>query len=320
MNNYRPISIIPTVGKIPERLVYKQSSSYLKKYNILTDAQSGFRAGHSTVTCMISFLDKIYTSIDNGEAVGVLFVDLSKAFDSIDLSIVTDKLVKLGFRRGPVKWFESYLENHEQVTKVNYSISSPLKIECGVPQGSILGPLLFICYTNDLPSHLKHTNALIYADDTAILSFGKSLIEIRTNLEADARMLHRWFDANKLSLNKSKSKVMLFCSNRHKLRDEPLCIPLGGEQLVQVSQFKYLGMELDAHLNFNAHVDKVCGKVNQRTGLLWRVRPFIFLNLAKQLYTSLVEPLFLYLDHIYDGCGKMPKQKLQICSSLTKKS
>ena len=108
---------------------------------------------------------------------------------------------------------------------------------------------------------------------------------------------------------------MLISSSRNKAKDEPLCITIGGEQLEQVAQFKYLGMELHVHLNFNAHVNRVIGRVNQRTGLLWRVRPFISMNLAKQLYTSLVEPHFLYLDYIYDGCGKVAKEKLQVCQN-----
>ena len=166
--------------------------------------QSGFRSGHSTGTCMMTFLDKIYNSIDTGDAVGVLFVDLSKAFYSIDHKIMIDKLGRLGFRRSSIKWFEPYLDNRKQMTKVNSSISTEINIECGEPQGSILGPLLFICYTNDLPNQLKWTGASIYADDTAIMSVGKSIPEIRFNLQSDTEMLHRWFDANKLSLNKSK--------------------------------------------------------------------------------------------------------------------
>ncbi len=108
---------------------------------------------------------------------------------------------------------------------------------------------------------------------------------------------------------------MIFCSNRHKQHDESLNLCIGEEQLEQVTQFKYLGMKLDMHLNFNSHIDKICGKVNQRFGLLWRVRSIITLNLAKQLYTSLVEPHFLYLDYIYDGCGVTAKNKLQVCQN-----
>ncbi len=315
VNNYRPISIIPTVGKILERIVHKQSSDYLKSYNILTDAQSGFRPGHSTGTCMISFLDEIYSKIDIGEAVGTLFIDLSKAFASIDHAIMSEKLAKMGFRLGPIKWFESYLTGRRQVTRVNSNLSSETVTSCGVPQGSILGPLLFICYTNDLPSHLQYTRPSIYADDTALLSFGSSVTEIELNLQSDINILHRWFDANKLSLNRSKSKAMLFCSNRHRDKDTQLNVTIDGEVLETVTSFKYLGMELDNHLSFSNHVDRVCGKVSQRTGLLWRVRPFISQNLAKQLYTSLIEPHFIYLDYIYDGCSKGASNKLQICQN-----
>ena len=312
VNNYRPISIIPTVGKLFERIIHTQSSTYLKNYDLLTDSQSGFRPGHSTGTALMEFLDHIYRGIDEGGAGGALFVDLSKAFDSIDHTIMIDKLKKLGFRQSALTWFDSYLSNRYQITKVNNTLSNPMLNECGVPQGSILGPLLFICYINDLPQHLSHTSVSIYADDTAILSIGNDLAEIETRIQNDMTTLSAWFDANKLNLNKSKSKTMLFTSNRNRLKDCNLNITVNGTALEPVKTFKYLGVELDATLSFESHINRVCAKVSQRTGLLWRIRSFINTSLAKDIYTSLIEPHFLYLDYIYDGCSKASSDRLQI--------
>ena len=138
-----------------------------------------------------------------------------------------------------------------------------------------------------------------YLDDTTVIAFGNTVEEINLSPQRDVNVLHSWFDAHKPSLNRSKSKTMLF--SRNKLKRESVQVAIGSETLEQVTHFKYLGLELDRHLNFKAHADKICGKVNQWTGLLWRIRPFIFFALAKQLYTSLIEPHLLYLDYIYDG-------------------
>ena len=151
-DNFRPISVLPCLGKMLERLVHNQVYGYLTSHNLLSPRQSGFRKGYSTGTCLIDFLHDIYSNIDEGHASGVLFLDLKKAFDVVDHQILLEKLKYLGFRESAVNWFGSYLKDRQQVTKLGGKLSNKNTVTHGVPQGSILGPLLFSLYVNDLPN------------------------------------------------------------------------------------------------------------------------------------------------------------------------
>ncbi len=316
VGNYRPISVLSTVGKLLERCVHDQCYQYLSTHNLLTTSQSGFRKAHSTTTCLADFLDNIYQEIDEGVACGAIYLDLSKAFDTVDHHILLLKLRYLGFQHGVISWFRSNLSNRMQCTKVNGVLSDKAQMNSGVPQGSILGPLLFICYINDLPCHLTDSATFIYADDTAILVKGKSVDQIDNMLNSEFKKVTNWFNANRLSVNRKKTNVMLFCGSRSKHRNSKLNIRLNAdddeEVLDQVPHAKYLGVELDEHLSFENHVNKLCSKVSARTGILWRMRSFISEGLAKELYNSLIHPHFGYADIIYDACNWTCKNKLQV--------
>ncbi len=245
--NYRPISVLSTLGKLLERCIHKQCYKYLTDFDLLSSAQAGFRRRHSTDTCLAGFLDMIYQEVDNGGACGVLFLDLAKAFDTVDTDILIEKLRALGFKSNARKWFRSYLSDRSQVTMVNGESSSPGHLSSGVPQGSILGPLLFICYINDLPDVLCHTTPFIYADDTALVATGKSPSEISTKLNNDAANVIDWFKRNRLSCNVKKTKAQLFCNSRYRSKDVPLNVHMSGQHIDDVNCFKYLGVHLGSH-------------------------------------------------------------------------
>ncbi len=311
-NNYRPISILPTLGKVLERLVHNQLYEYLTANNLLNSCQSGFRKGHSTGTCLIDFLHNIYGEIDEGGACGVLFLDLSKAFDTVDHDIIKIKLKSLGLKEAAITWFSSYLKGRTQQTQVGNSLSSPMHTSSGVPQGSILGPLLFVCYVNDLPKFCKNLQPFMYADDTALLVKGKNIMEIQNQLQYDFNQILRWLSANRLSLNAKKTKSMLLCHSRSPLANTTLHINCGETIIEPVRTMKYLGIHLDNHLSFNEHIENTIKKVNQRTRIMWKVRNFIDLNLATYLYKTLIHPLYTYCDFVYDGCNASNKLKLEI--------
>ena len=310
-SNFWPISIIPTVGKILERIIHKQTVAYLESSNILSEAQSGFRAGRSTGTCLIDFLNNIYQGVDGGSVCGVVSLDLAKAFDTVDHKILVDKLQALGFRYGAKTWFQSYLSDRCQQTIVEGHLSSPKQINCGVPQGSILGPLLFICYINDLVNHCHFCKPYLYADDSALCYVDPDPKTVDICLQADLDRLSSWFKVNKLSVNCSKTNCILFTSQRSSQKNYQMSLKLNGEALKQVSNIKYLGLLLDQHLTFDSHVTKLCGKIASRTSLMWRIRSFIPRSLALNLYKSLVYPHFSYCSFILDGISETLKNKLQ---------
>ena len=187
--NYRPIAILPTLGKLLERLIHDKLYDHLPKNDLLSNCLSGFRKGYSTGTCIIDFLHHIYSEIDGGGACGVLFLDLSKAFDTVDHKIIKIKLKSLGIKESSLNWFVSYLEDRDQCTYIDGHLSDPMPTNSGVPQGSILGPLLFVCYINDLPKYCTEMRPYLFADDTALVIADDSLERIQLKLQRDKLLI-----------------------------------------------------------------------------------------------------------------------------------
>ena len=166
--NYRPISTLPVFSKILERAVHTMVYAYFQENNLLSNHQSGYRPLHSTSTCLIDVTNRLLQNIDRGRLTGMIFLDLTKAFDTIDHDVMLNKLLDLGFSDTALVWFRAYLSNRTQSVRVNGVLSDPQSIEFGVPQGSLLGPLLFITYINDLPSVVMNCEIQLYADDTLL--------------------------------------------------------------------------------------------------------------------------------------------------------
>ncbi len=313
-SNYRPISILPSLSKILERLAHSQIYEYLSVNKMLTKEQAGFRKGHSTGTCLMDFLANIYNNIDMGNFCGVLFLDLRKAFDTVDHAILVSKLRSYGFKSSSAKWVNSYLCGRLQVTRVGREISRPMLVDCGVPQGSILGPLLFSVYVNDLPQCLNMCKTNLYADDTAltIVAQNKDNLECIMNNTLDE--VFNWFKINRLSLNCAKSKIVCFGTRPRLSKCESLNVECDGINLEQVTSYKYLGVMIDSSLSFNENTEYIYSKVIKRLGVLGRSRYFLSQELALYLYKQLILPLIDYGDVFYDGTSQKNSiiiQKLQ---------
>ena len=206
-HNYRPISILSVFSKVLERLVYNQLDSFLEKYNIMYNYQFGFRKKHSTEQAILELTDKLKSAIDNRQLTCGLFLDFSKAFDTVNHKILLEKLQKYGIRGVPLQWFTSYLTNRQQYVRIDNTDSEMLRMTCGVPQGSTLGPLLFLLYINDMPNCSKKLSFRIFADDTNVFYSGKSVSEIEIVMNEEIKKIHNYCATNKLSINFKKNEL-----------------------------------------------------------------------------------------------------------------
>ena len=312
-NNYRPISVIPIVSKIFEKIIYNQLYAYLNNNNLLNNCQSGFWSLHSTLTALLEATNNWSLNIDNGLINGVIFIDLKKAFDAIDHNILLSKLSTYGMDENSLKWFEWYLDKRSQRCNVNGYISGTNQITCGVHQGSILGPLLFLIYINDLPNCLSKATPRMYADDTSISLAASHITMLEAEMNDEIRKLNCWLIANKLSLNIAKTEFMLIGS-RQRLQtqnNQHVEIQVEGKIIKQVEETKSLGVYIDNNLSWKKHVDETSKKVSCGIGALKRLRPFISTDTAIKIYRSLIQPHFEYCSTVGDGISGHLSEKLQ---------
>ena len=313
VNNYRPISIIPAVAKVFEKIIYDQFFGYLNDNDLLVSCQSGFRSLHSTLTSLLEASNSWSVNIDNGLINGVIFVDLKKAFDTIDHKILLEKLASYGVDYRALKWFDSYLSDRQQKCIVNGELSGSRAVTCGVPQGSLIGPLLFLIYINDLPNCLTKALPRMYADDTSISIAASSLSELELALNAELANLHEWLNVNKLSLNIAKTEFMLIGSRQRLATtiDHSLTVQIKGHEIDGVPHTKSLGVYIDQNLSWSKHVNETAKIVSSGIGALKRLRPFICEDTAILLYRALIEPYFDYCCPVWGGLSNELADKLQ---------
>ncbi len=285
------------------RAVQTQLCAYLKKHNILCVEQSGFREMHSTVTATTDVTDHILRHMDQGKLTGAAFLDLKKAFDTVDSDTLLFKLDCLGIKNTEQLWFQNYLRERTQCVQFQNAISEHLSVTCGVPQGSILGPLLFIVYINDLSNVVTQCKVVLYADDTILMYSSQDLAEIKQCLEYDLNNASDWFHKNKLNLNISKCKWMLFGTQKRLRKTANIDITINGDQLEKVNAYKYLGLIMDSALSWQDHLLHAHKKIRQRIGVLRRVRQYMDQKLSLQLYHALILPMFDYCDSVYGNCN-----------------
>ena len=280
-DNLRPISLLPVLSKIIEKVVFKRTVKHLEKHDILYGKQFGFRKNHSTSDAIQLLLGELISLQDVGMKVLAIFVDLKKAFDTVDHEIILGKLLKLGIKSDLHEWYRSYLHNRKQYSVLNDIKSAPKPLEIGVPQGSLLGVLLFQLLINDMKAAIKFSNSILYADDTTIFVCGKNLKFAKTKLQADINNVYGWMCANKLSFNVDKTKMMIFSTSPYV---EDVSITVGSQQIELVSEFKFLGFIVDQSLTMHSHVNYLHMKLLKVIYLLNKLKDFVPTGLLRNLY------------------------------------
>ena len=317
--NYRPISLLSCFSKLLEKLVSSQMFLYLKKYNILYKHQYGFRPKHNTSHSLIHFLDKIYSALNSPqpEYSSAVFLDLKKAFDCVDINILLKKLNHYGFRGISQSWFFNYLNGRTQFVSVNGKNSSLKTILCGVPQGSVLGPILFLLYINDLPNATNFFSSL-FADDTFFLKSSPNLDTLMNETNDELEKASRWFIANKLTLNVSKTKFMVFRDKKMHFDENAFKLKIGTEQLKRVGDnckdkfFKFVGIKLDEHLTWDHQISHVYRKLISGNFVLNRCKNFLPINIRRLIYNSLIQ------SHLEYGVLAWGSSKNKLITSINK--
>ena len=290
-DSYRPISLLPAIGKLLEKLIAQRLVRYFDAYDMFSPHQFGFRAKFSTEHAVLDIHEKILNNLDKRLNTCAIFLDLAKAFDSVSHNILLRKLARYGIRGNIFRFFQSYLSGRSQFVRINDVNSSLMNIEFGVPQGSILGPLLFLIFINDLP---EATNFFIrlFADDTFLCSQNDDIFALESEVNIELNKVFIWLASNKLTLNISKSKYMLF-SNKTKI-DRNLNIKINENRLENCVSYKYLGVIFDCNLNWKSHIDRVREKVNKACGALSKLRHYVDLDTLKNVFYALVHSHLRY--------------------------
>ena len=296
--NYRPISLLPAISKVFEKIVHKQVYDYCILHKLLYGSQYGFRENHSTEHAVIELTDRILSDLDSGKLPIAIFLDFSKAFDMIDHSILLEKLYKYGFEGESLNWFQSYLYDRSQCVEFGGHRSSFLSLDKGVPQGSVLGPLLFLIYINDIHTSCEKFKFILYADDTTLtapvctFTHGNSVTD---DINSNLKELSHWLNINKLQLNIAKSKFMVFHFRQRKLLyNEVPTIKISDIPMQRVSEFNFLGVLMDECLTWNAHVNKISNKISKIIGIMNKQKRVLPTKILKLMYDSFILPHINY--------------------------
>ena len=315
VNNYRPISLLSIFDKIIEKIMKTRLYDFLEEHDILFKNQFGFRNKSSTAHSLIEITENIKESIDNGKYGCGVFIDLKKAFDTVNHKILLTKLEHYGIRGPILKWFESYLTDRKQSVFYKGKSSDILSITCGVPQGSVLGPLLFLLYINDLPNISNKLKFFLFADDTNLYYESHDLKEIEKTVNEELKKLSLWLNINRLALNVGKTNFVIFRANRP--LNHNVTLIMNRKALAQKEHIKYLGILMDEHLKWTPQISSVSKKISRGIGILAKLKNFLDVKLLSNIYYSLV---YSHLSYGIQAWGSACPTELKKIKTLQNKA
>ena len=307
----RPISILPLPGRILEKVISDNITQHLEKTNYLADQQCGFRRGRSTTKALSTLLDEILTAMDRGELAVTIFFDFKKAFDTVDHDILIWKLEKAGLGDRLCRLIKNYLTNRKQATRIDGVSSGTKPVNTGVPQGSTLGPLLFIIYANDFPEISTHALYTTFADDAAATVRNKVLQAAREILNKLLKNTNTWCDENKLTLNIGKTEYMIFGTKNRLASKSDIELKIGDQTLREVKSYRYLGTTLDQTLSVVDQLNKLNQLIAQKLTSFRKIRKCMSERTAITIYKATILPIFYYNDIIYQLLNRQQITKLQ---------
>jgi hypothetical protein len=323
VSNYRPIALLSCVGKTQERVVYLHLYKYLKEENLLTWKNSGFKELDSAINQLLYITDKIHRALEEGKEICLVFLDVSKAFDKVWHSGLLHKLRCMGVEGNLFEWFSSYLADRKIRVVINGQNSEWRQTDAGVPQGSILGPLLFLIFINDITANIE-SDIHLFADDTSLMDIIDNYLLSYSKLNRDLQRLSNWSKKWLVTFNPTKT-VFLHVTRKHIPNPKPI-LKLNGQTIKEVETHKHLGLTFNTCLTWTDHINNLVSKASRCNGLLQRLSRDVPRQCTEILYKSMIRPLLEYADIIFDGSSDTDLDRLEstqrqaalICSAAYK--
>lgn len=300
IENYRPIAILPLLSKIFEKCFGNRLLNFLNKFNFISSCQFGFLKGKSTTDAILKFINNFYDALNRGEHSLGIFIDLKKAFDTVNHEVLFRKLFRYGVRGIALEWIASYLRDRRQRVKIDGVFSNFKVTNISVPQGSVLGPLLFIIYINDLPEISTGPSFTLFADDTSLSIHDTEYVNVINNSNEVLSLLKSWTDANRLTLHPAKTVTLLVTNRKHEIIPTIRC-KVDDAPIAFVDNVKFLGLFIDDSLNFKDHIIYISGKIAKSIGIMYSISSLTPIPTLISLYYSLIYPYLTYGNLIW-GC------------------